>query len=185
MDAILAHPIPTVTVLILLTFSALAAERWAQRRADLAPIAEFERAVRLNYRLWVVFVALMTTTWIVSLWIIHAMIQIDGIFAATSPVCVMANRPRLTRSEMRAERLAARIRREARRARQVRDTNTNLDPKLPEPIITDTGDGSYVITLPDHGVIVPAFADYASADLFRIRYMERTKILDRFPRRIR
>ena len=183
MTAFLLHPIPSVVVLIAATLVSYAVRFWSLDRYLSGRDESTEWYGTMSNVAKVSARVFLTASWAVSLWIIYTMIQVDAaILGATSPVCVMAGRPRLSRSDMRAERMAAKIRRKARKARAVRD-NTELDLGLPEPVITDTGDG-FILTIPEHGVIMPAFADYVSADVFRIRYMERARKLDRFPRKI-
>jgi len=108
----------------------------------------------------------------------------NGFFMATTPVCVLANRPRLTASELRVERAASRIRRAAHNARIARKRNTRetiLDGMEPEVIQTASGTFAVVTS---RGTLYMGFADYASADIFRIRLMKRQRKASQLPRKL-
>ena len=107
-----------------------------------------------------------------------------GFLAATTPVCTLANRPRLTRAEYRAELAVSRIRRAAVLARAERiQRNAELAQLTTEPEIVELASGRHGVIIPATGDLQAGFKDYASADIFRIRWLERArKMRDLYPR---
>ena len=82
---------------------------------------------------------------------------------------LMANCPRLTRAELRAEQAQARIRRQAIIAREKLAESRRRNVRK-EPVISETLHGNFVVVVKE---MVVGFENYEAADKFRIRYISR------------
>jgi len=111
--------------------------------------------------------------------------EIQAFLSATTPVCTLAMRPRLTRKEYRAELSASRVRRAARAARAAKAKAIREKVEsTAEPTIHQLPSGTWVIVT-SKGTLHMGFADYPSADAFRIRYMEKARKATSLPSRIK
>ena len=107
---------------------------------------------------------------------------IDEMLKATSPICVIAGLPRLTRKEVRKERSYSRIRRRIASRQKARMEKVAKAVRYPEPYILDNKYGNGAVVVFPKGDVTVIFDSYEKADEYRIEYMERLRKRTALPR---